>query len=745
MPVERICSECGAELSSVTQGGLCVRCLFTLGLEAGEGTSETSESAGPLPELPRPLGGERGSFHPSQNPPPDARVRYFGDYELLEEIARGGMGVVFKARQRSLNRTVALKMILAGDLASPEFVQRFHTEAEAAASLDHPNIVPIYEIGEHEGQHYFSMKLIEGNNLARVIRGDKMTFRRSAQLVATVARAVHYAHQRGVLHRDLKPANVLIDKKGEPHVTDFGLAKLLAKPSSLTQTLAVMGTPCYMAPEQASGQTKHLTTSADVHSLGAVLYELLTGHPPFQGVTAAETIRQVAEAEPQRPNLGSKQSERDLGTICLKCLEKDPLRRYPSADALAHDLELWLAGEPIQARPVRSVERLGRWVRRNPAGTAMMLTLLTGLVTSLLLLRKVASERDDKQATLRILIWSIGQSVEQFSEPSHPVCSLTSEELAALTGQQTHRSGKALHYSIGVVIFRNPMETTMRYARFLPPLEQQMSARIGFPVRLDLKIFRTPAIANTELASGHVDFIRMAPNFFVEAQRNSPGVTALLREDAPDHAALIITRPDAGITNLAGLRGRIVGFWDRDSDLSLHAKACLLEAGLCQSDLHCHYLLEDPPFESNRLRAYEDAADWSYFDLAGATIRALTNRLCDAAVCPEWQLHLLKQGKDWIPLATFHSPRNVWVAGGRLRPEAIRAFCQAQRMLPKNVHELLSASPVSDSSGVTQMDETTVLRMRETLTQSAAFEHCPDRTNLSALPNSVQSTNTVGP
>jgi serine/threonine-protein kinase len=410
------------------------------------GTPRPGEPSGLPPTAPpvqTPVPGDGAA----QAPGPEGRS--FGDYEVLEEIARGGMGVVYRARQVSLNRLVALKVIRSGRLAHGAEVQRFRLEAEAAARLDHPNIVPIYDVGEQDGVPYFTMKLVEGGNLAQRIAdfrlpmfgsatgtdGSRKKWTRTeianrksqiANLLAILARAVDYAHQRGLLHRDLKPANILIDGQGLPHVTDFGLAKWVtlqawraesdpaghgdARPvHSLTESGIAVGTPNYMAPEQAAGPKKALTTAADVYSLGAILYELLTGRPPFQADTPLETLVAVLEREPARPRSLCPAVDADLETVCLKCLEKDPARRYPSARELAEDLERILAREPIQARPVGSLERLGRWCRRNAAlalaGGVAVLALVAVAVGSLAFALREADHnrqlRDEQANTQR--------------------------------------------------------------------------------------------------------------------------------------------------------------------------------------------------------------------------------------------------------------------------------------------------------------------------------------------------------
>jgi len=314
------------------------------------------------------------------------RVRYFGDYELQRVLGEGGMGTVYKARQISLNRPVALKIIKATRLGSDDDLRQFHNEAEAVARLDHPNIVPIFEVGRFDDQQYFSMKLIAGESLDKRLEDYTAHPRRAAQLLAGAAEAIHHSHQRGILHRDLKPANVLVDVKGQPHITDFGLAKRVEGDSELTQSGAILGTPAYMAPEQTSGKRGTVTTSTDVYGLGAILYALLTGRAPFGGTTVLDTLEQVRERPPEPPRKLNPRIPRDLEVICLKCLEKEPRRRYASADALAEELKRYLAGKPITARPAGRLERALMWCRRNP-----VLAGLTGAVLALLVALAIGS------------------------------------------------------------------------------------------------------------------------------------------------------------------------------------------------------------------------------------------------------------------------------------------------------------------------------------------------------------------
>ncbi len=370
----KVCRKCGAEIFADAPEGLCTVCLFETGLDLFTNASVAAGDDG---------GSEyikvsdsivaRRSKKASVRPKTFAD---FGDYELLEVIGRGGQGVVYRARQKSLNRTVALKVIGLGHWASEAHLKRFRREAEAAASLDHPGIVPVYEVGERDGSCYFSMKLVEGGQLDAVVKREPMPIRRAVELISKVARTVHYAHEHGILHRDIKPGNILLDQKNEPHLTDFGLARLIETESTVTRTMEVLGTPSYMAPEQAVGNNDAVSSVTDVYGLGAVLYQLVTSHPPFAGGTTYETIKLLLDTEPRQPRALNRKIDRDLSTICLKCLEKDPGRRYSSALALAEDLERWLKHEPILARHTGILTRSKKWVRRNPSSALLAASLV---------------------------------------------------------------------------------------------------------------------------------------------------------------------------------------------------------------------------------------------------------------------------------------------------------------------------------------------------------------------------------
>ena len=367
MPKNRTCPDCGQPLPEDALDGVCPVCSLRSALKFGSASAATQ-------------------LQPPTSASPSPFVRDFGDYELLEEIARGGMGIVYKARQKSLDRVVALKLLLFGSQASPEFAKRFRAEAVLAASLQHPNIVAIHEVGTHEGQQFFVMDYVAGPSLARVISDSRFqisNFRQSVRWVKTVAEAIHYAHERGILHRDLKPSNVLIDANDQPRVTDFGLARRLEGDSQVTLTGQVLGSPNYIPPEQALGKRGKVSRQSDVYALGAMLYHLLTGRPPFQGETLTDTLQQVLNTEPLAPRLLNPSAPRDLETICLKCLEKEPARRYATAQTLADELDRFLNGHLVLARPIGFTGKAWRRCRRQPVRSSLAAALVVVLVAGI--------------------------------------------------------------------------------------------------------------------------------------------------------------------------------------------------------------------------------------------------------------------------------------------------------------------------------------------------------------------------
>jgi serine/threonine protein kinase/Tfp pilus assembly protein PilF len=428
------CPHCDS--SSHIAGGLCVGCLLEAGLDpADEGESETL--TGILAEINLP----------------DQNWR-LGNYEILEEIGRGGMGVIYRARQRHSRRIVAVKRVLSYHSDSRETLARFRREAQAAASLDHPNILPIYEVSESDdGLPFFSMKFAPGGTLQQVAPALRNEPRQCVAFVAKIARAVQYAHSRGILHRDLKPGNILLDGRGEPLVSDFGLAKWLDTTSDLTRTLTIFGTPGYIAPEQASNAAAELKPTADVYSLGAILFDLLAGRPPFLGAHALSVIRQAAESPAPKLRTHSKVADRDLETICSRCLERDPSARYPSAHDLAEDLERWLEGRPIIARPVAPPMRVWRWARRNPKLAGSLLSIL--ILASIGIVSIVASSR-------------LSSIVQEAEIAQHTIAIMPLEDLNELSNSSSTATA-----------FLNALTATLKAAKgiYLRPLAGMPSDR----------------------------------------------------------------------------------------------------------------------------------------------------------------------------------------------------------------------------------------------------------------------------
>ena len=380
------CPECGIPLPGYWPRGFCPQCTLNAALDDGGGGRESDASQ-------------------------SDQFQRFGDYELLEELARGGMGVVYRARQGSLNRIVALKMILAGRFASKQEVLRFRSEAEAAATLQHPNIVRIHETGERDGHHYFSMDFVQGRTLTQMVRDGPLPVQRAAQYACRIAEAIHYAHSQGVLHRDLKPSNVIIDAGDEPRITDFGLAKRMHDDLGMTVTGQVLGSPNFMPPEQTSAKHEKIGPPNDVYGVGAILYYLLTGLPPFRAETIQELLLALRHTDPVSPRLLNPGVPRDLETVCLKCLEKDPARRYPTAQALAEELQRFIRDEPVRARPLTLTGKLWRSCRRRPAIAALsggvLLLLVAVAITSTVAAIRVSRARTSEQNANRDLRHSI--------------------------------------------------------------------------------------------------------------------------------------------------------------------------------------------------------------------------------------------------------------------------------------------------------------------------------------------------
>jgi len=676
-----ICPQCGLEKSSSASLTHCPGCLIKLALPAA------------------PEGGPAEKTRPG-------KARLFGDYELIEQIGRGGMGVVYKAREVALNRTVALKMILAGELASPALIERFQIEAEAAANLHHPNIVPIYAIGEHGGHHYFSMELVEGQSLDKVLtefrlpKGTNCSLGRAAlreahaeiaRLLATVARAMEYAHGRGILHRDLKPSNILIGPGRTPFLTDFGLAKIANRGDSPTETGSIVGTLKYMAPEQAKGQKG--SAASDIYSLGAILYELLTGQAPFEAEPPIEILRQLTELEPERPQRVNPLVDSDLATICLKCLEKDAQRRYASAGDLAADLERWERFEPIRARRANGFVRVQQWTRRNRTGAALIATLCVGLTTVFVLWQLKRLETRRAQFMVNTFRQETVSELMSLGGPPLPFVEINSDGVRALVNDRPSSRAVSKSYTVGVFVDRNPFATVLEYGPLLRWLEEAISKSGGTPLALSLRIYREQQAGANDLAAGNLHFMRMNAFRYVEAHSRNSEVYPLVRPST-EFEAVIFVRTNSRLTNLSQLRGKSLAFGEQASTISLLAKAQLAGAGIRGDDLavykFAHELETDPhkPMEMDR-----EYIEGGYIYSRNASIYAVLKGRFDVGVAVHNRFYLRQSGKLLV-LKTFRDVGSPWVAGPGVNKAVAQAFQRAlMELTDARILEELPAPP----------------------------------------------------
>jgi serine/threonine protein kinase len=645
-----------------------------------------------------------------------SKGRTFGDYELIEQIGRGGMGVVYKARQLALNRPVALKMILAGELASAASVERFHIEAEAAAKLNHPNIVPIFDIGEQDGNHYFSMKLVEGESLAKMMAEfalpkpngsslPKAVLRQAhsqiARLIATLARAVEYAHAHGILHRDLKPSNILIDADGTPYLTDFGLAKIATRSDSVTETGDIVGSINYMAPEQAKGLK--VSGAADIYSLGAILYELLTSKPPFRAETPTETLRQLAEHEAQSPRLVNPLVDPDLATICLKCLEKNPLRRYGSAAELADDLDRWQRFEPIRARRITPIKRLQRWTRRNRVGATLILTLCVALGTSAWLLHLVNKERlkeelalndvrDERDQNARLAKETVGLlrgNLEGlWASTDKRYLKITSEQLAALISRpiiNVTNKARLMRMSVGLPANESPVDESRRYALLLAYLEDQMGRHMGREIRMDLRLYKFEGDRYDALGKGELDILRSGAYPVLRLLKQNGPMRTLVEQVNPGKLGVFFTRTNSDIRQLTDIKGRSMAFGETNATISFMAQTKLAALGITTNDL------SDYAFLDSATEFQEDVIEKGYeptlkrvgeLTSHSEVLERVIDGTFDAGICNlrAFQRHR-SRGLVMIPGTVFVNLRNIWIGRESLPPEIAQAFIVAMTNL----------------------------------------------------------------
>lgn len=669
--VAQCCAECGSELPRGTPKGLCPHCALRATLPSDVGT----EPAAP------------------DNTTPTVLPRSFGDYELLEEIARGGMGIVYRARQKSLDRIVAVKMLLSGSQADFDTIRRFRGEAVAAGSLKHPNIVGIHEVGRHEGNRFIVMDYVAGPNLAHAAR-KPLPPGRAAELLATISSAIHYAHQHRILHRDLKPSNIIIDENGQPHVTDFGLAKGIgtslgegaseSPPSTSalhehrTADGQVLGSPAYMPPEQADGRLGGVGRWSDVYSLGAMLYHLLTGKPPFEGTSVAHTLHLVLHDDVIPPRRLNATVPLDLETICLKCLEKAPARRYQTAGEMADELHRFLVGETIQARPVGRTERIWRWSRRKPAlavtsALAVLAVLLAAYNAWSVHATKVeAREREDRE-------WAL------LFDRNSPLKQLhwSSEDLAGFFGQRPKVQLDAERLFIGMYLEADQQHMVSGYAPLLRYLEQSLSTGKK-SVKLDLIVFKRRSDLEQMLVAtdpkDQVHFGRIGESGLSRLLNDaSAALVPMVQQIAGGKVSVVFTLHDTGITNLAGLKGRRLAFGSSGSTASGYKlPKLLLQQGLTESDVQAVY--------------NEDSEH---------NVDLVLSRDVDAGVTRK-DKYITYTDPNLRVLAEFDTTRMPWLATKRVSPGVARRFQEAMTAL--NDPTILQRLPENPTNGFAAVD-----------------------------------------
>ena len=677
------CATCGTAVPSDAPLGQCPACLM-------DGADAAADDPWPLQELPR----------------------RFGDYELLRQVGCGGMGLVYEARQLSTSRRVALKMIRP-DLASPKFLRRFLIEGEAAARLDHPNIIPIHELQPDGTESFFSMPFIDGESLKEKIRRGELGCqtravadataerpgreRALAKLMAEVARAVHHAHERGVFHRDLKPGNILVDAAGQPHIADFGVAKILHElpaveaQSTLTVAGATLGTPEYMAPEQTTGPVSGgaaAIAAADLYSLGVILYELLTGRLPFRGQSHLETLQKVREGNFKRPRSLQPTVARDLETICLKCLEKNPRARYPSAGALADDLERWLRGEPVLARPASVPTRLRRWVKSNPLGAALLVSLLFGLVVSLSLIAVLADRMRRAEINKALERETYLQKINDWwALPAITNILLPASLLAEIRDQpaRTFVEGRDVRLRFGLSVDQDPITRAYNVASFLGELEKKMGETLGGGVFIDLYLSKSSHLNTQPLLSGEADVQRLDALAYVQARALQPGLTPLLIENDADEIVFCVLQ-DSGIFRLDQLAGKSVGFGDTDSADTVLAEYGLLTNGVRRADLRAlEHFSARPVVSTTRLPELglaEIMTDMREVKSGREALRYLLEGRVDVAVTPKRYYETRRyRGAGLRLIHRFAGMPEVFVTRAGLAPEVGLAFQSAMLSL----------------------------------------------------------------